>query len=78
MRHLFFAAVLLLAALIVTLGAATLLENMANNQRPDQDDQPFLPGASPPAQVPAPQLPAPSGRPAVPEQSRSLSLLRRT
>lgn len=82
MRHLFFAAILLLVALVVTMGAATLLENMASNQRPDQDDQPFLPGSTPSAPAPSP-MPTPSAPPAgkipLPEQSRSVSsIIRRT
>jgi hypothetical protein len=75
MRHLIVAGALLLAALAVTLGAATLLENMANSQRQEQIDQPpFVPGAETPERQPSP---APQGRPSPPEQSRSLSLLLR-
>ena len=74
MRHLFVAAMLLLAALVVTLGAAALLENMASYQRPEPDNQPYVPGGT---TSPA-QSPAPAGKPPPPEQSRSLSLLRRT
>jgi hypothetical protein len=47
MRHLLVAAALLLAALIVTLGAATLLENMASRPEPEET-APFLPGTAPP------------------------------
>ena len=67
MRHLLVAAALLLAALIVTLTAATMLENMAAAHR-DQETEPFVPGA------PAVEPPV-LNRPAPPEQSRSLSLL---
>jgi hypothetical protein len=62
MRHLFIAAALLLAAFIVTLGAASLLENMAN--RPEPVTEPFLPGTAPPPK-------------AIPEQGRSLSIVTR-
>lgn len=65
MRHVIVAAALLLAALIVTLGAATMLENMAvSNRQPETE--PFIPGT-----------PEPAKRPAAPEQSRSLRLVTR-
>jgi hypothetical protein len=63
MRHLAVAAALLLAAFVVTLGAATVLENMAQ-QRPEPASDPFLPGTAPP--------PKP-----IPEQGRSLSIVTR-
>jgi hypothetical protein len=71
MRHLLVAAALLLAALIVTLGAATVLENMATNHQ-EPETEPYIPGSPP-----APDLPSsPTVRkPPPPEQSRSLSLL---
>ena len=62
MRHLLVAAALLLAAFVVTLGAATVLENMAN--RPEPQTEPFMPGSAPPPK-------------AVPEQGRSLSVISR-
>jgi len=69
MRHLLVAAALLLAALIVTLGAATVLENIATSRR-EPAAEPYVPGA------PAPPLSSPMVRkPPPPEQSRSLSLL---
>ncbi len=63
MRHLLVAAALLLAAFIVTLGAATVLENMAS-QRQEPESAPFLPGTAPPPK-------------AIPEQGRSLSFVTR-
>jgi hypothetical protein len=63
MRHLLVAAALLLAAFIVTLGAATVLENMASQHQPEPEAAPFLPGSAPPK--------------AIPEQGRSLSIVTR-
>lgn len=68
MRHLLVAAALLLAALIVTLGAATVLENMAASQH-RQPDSPYAPGGGPANEPPL------LTKPPLPEQSRSLSLL---
>jgi hypothetical protein len=65
MRHFIVAAALLLAALIVTLGAATMLENMAAATR-QPETEPFIPGT-----------PEPAKRPPMPEQSRSLKLVAR-
>jgi hypothetical protein len=62
MRHLLVAAALLLAAFVVTLGAASLLESMAS--RPEPPAEPFLPGTAPPPK-------------AIPEQGRSLSIVTR-
>jgi hypothetical protein len=70
MRHLLVAAALLLAAVIVTLGAATVLENMATQRA--RSEQPFTPGSDAPAVEP-PLL----NKPPAPQQSRSLSLLSR-
>jgi hypothetical protein len=68
MRHLLVAAALLLAALIVTLGTATVLESMATSHR-EPAAEPYVPGA--PAPPPSPMV----RKPPPPEQSRSLSLL---
>ncbi len=63
MRHLLVAAALLLAAVLVTLGAAAVLENMAS-QRQEPEADPFLPGTTPPPK-------------SAPEQGRSLSIVTR-
>jgi hypothetical protein len=65
MRHLLVAAALLLAAFIVTLGAATVLENMASQRQPEPDSAPFIPGGTAPQPAAAPQ------------QGRSLSIVTR-
>ncbi len=69
MRHLLVAAALLLAALIVTLGVATVLENIATS-RQEPETEPYIPGAPPPP----PSSPM-VRKPPPPAQSRSLSLL---
>lgn len=71
MRHLLVAAALLLTALIVTLAAASVLENMAASKR-RSPEQPYVPGAGP-----ASEPPLVNKTPATPERSRSLSLLLR-
>ncbi len=63
MRHLLIAAALLLAAFIVTLGAATVLENMAS-QHQEPDSAPFIPGTAPPPK-------------ALPDPGRSMSIVTR-
>jgi hypothetical protein len=66
MRHLLVAAGLIMAALIVVYGAATMLEDRATSGK-DLDAEPYLPPGTAPARKPAPP----------PERSRGLSLVTR-